>query len=360
MIPIAKPQIGEEEINAVTEVLKSGMLAQGKKVKEFEEQFAKYIGTKYAIATSSGTTALHVALLAHGIKQGDEVITSPFTFIASANAILFCGAKPVFADIDENTFNIDPKKIEEKINSRTRAIMPVHLFGQACDIDAIRDIAEKHQLILIEDACQSHGAEYNGKKAGTFGTGCFSFYPTKNMTTGEGGMITTNDEQIYAKAKLLREHGMPERYKHTMLGYNFRMTDINAAIGLVQLQKLEKYIQKRRENADFFSRNINVPGIILPAALNKTRHAYNQFTLRITSKCKLTREALMQKLTEAGIGNVTYYPTPVYEQEPYKSQKYPADCKIAERICKEVLSIPVHPNVIPEDLEQIKQFFQSI
>ncbi len=357
MIPIAKPQIGEEEINAVTEVLKSGMLAQGRKVKEFEEQFAKYIGTRYAIATSSGTTALHVALLAHGIKPGDEVITSPFTFIASANSILFCGAKPVFADIDENTFNIDPKRIEEKITLKTKAILPVHLFGQICDMDAIHKIAEKHKLILIEDACQSHGAEYNGKKAGSFGTGCFSFYPTKNMTTGEGGMITTNDEQIYNKAKLLREHGMPERYKHTMLGYNYRMTDINAAIGIIQLQKLERYIQKRRENAELFNKSINIPGIILPKVLNNTRHVYNQFTLRVTDKFKLTREELMQKLTEAGIGNVIYYPTPVYEQEPYKGQKYPADCKIAEKICKEVLSIPVHPNLSEDDLNKIKYFF---
>lgn len=360
MIPIAKPQIGEEEIKEVTEVLKSGMLAQGKKVKELEEQFAKYIGTKYAIATSSGTTALHVALLAHGIKPGDEVITSPFTFIASANSIMFCGAKPVFADIDENTFNIDPKRIEEKITPKTKAILPVHLFGQACDMDAICKIAEKHKLILIEDACQSHGAEYHGKKAGSFGTGCFSFYPTKNMTTGEGGMITTNDERVYSKAKLLREHGMPERYKHTMLGYNYRMTDISAAIGIVQLQKLEKYIQKRKENAEFFSKNIHIPGIILPRTINNAKHVYNQFTMRITDQFKFKREELMQKLTEAGIGNVIYYPTPVYEQEPYKNQKYPADCKTAEKICREVLSIPIHPNVTLEDLEQIRKFFQSI
>lgn len=360
MIPIAKPQIGEEEIKAVTEVLKSGMLVQGKKVKELEEQFARYIGTKYAVATSSGTTALHIALLAHGIKPGDEVVTSPFTFIASANSILFCGAKPIFVDVDETTFNINPQKIEEKITSQTKAIMPVHLFGQACDMAAIQKIAEKHKLILIEDACQSHGAEYAGKKVGAFGTGCFSFYPTKNMTTGEGGIITTNDEQIYNKAKILRDHGMPERYKHIMLGYNYRMTDIHAAIGIVQLQKLEKCIQRRRENAEFFAKNITLPGIMLPNALNNVRHVYNQFTLRITGKCRLEREEIMQKLTEAGIGNIIYYPTPVYEQEPYKSQKYPADCKTAERICREVLSIPVHPGVTAVDLEQIKKFFQSI
>jgi len=180
------------------------------------------------------------------------------------------------------------------------------------------------------------------------------------MTTGEGGMITTNDEQIYNKARLLREHGMPERYRHAMLGYNFRMTDIHAAIGLVQLQKLEKYIQQRRSNADFYNKNLNIPGIILPRTLENTRHVYHQFTLRITNQFKLKREELMKKLTEAGIGNVIYYPTPVYEQEPYKSQNYPADCKTAEKICKEVLSIPIHPNIQPIDLETIKNVFKLI
>jgi dTDP-4-amino-4,6-dideoxygalactose transaminase len=356
MIPIAKPDMTDDEIQAVAEVLKSGMLIQGKKVKELEEKFASFIGTKYAVATSSGTTALHIALLSHGIKFGDEVITSSFTFISSANSILFCSAKPIFVDIDPETFNIDASKIEEKITLNTKAIMPVHLFGQSCDMEAIQSIAEKHNLIIIEDACQSHGAEFNGKKVGSFGTGCFSFYPTKNMTTGEGGIITTNDAAIYEKAKLLRDHGMPKRYTYSILGYNFRMTDIHAAIGIKQLEKLEKYNTKRSSNAEFLNSNITVPGIITPKILQK--HVFNQYTLKITPECKFSREELMQKLTAAGIGNFIYYPTPIYDQEPYAD--YTKDCPIAEKISKQVLSIPVHPKVSSEDLQKIKNFFQSI
>lgn len=250
MIPIAKPNIGEEEKNAVMEVLESGMLAQGLKVKEFEERFAKYIGTKYAVATSNGTTALHIALLSSGIKKGDEVITTPFSFIASATSILFCNAVPVFADIKTKTFNINPNKIEKAITKKTKAIMVVHLYGQSSEMDRIKEIANKKKLSLIEDACQAHGAENNGKRVGSIGDiGCFSFYPTKNMTTGEGGMITTNDHVIAEKVRLLRDHGQKERYEHVIVGYNYRMTNIAAAIGIEQLQKLEQFNKKRRENA---------------------------------------------------------------------------------------------------------------
>lgn len=360
MIPIAKPDMTEEEIQAVAEVLKSGMLVQGKKVKELEEKFAKYIGTKYAVATSSGTTALHVALAAHGIGPGDEVITSPFTFIASANSILFCRAKPVFVDINPDTFNIDALKIEEKISPKTKAIMPVHLFGQTCDMEKINQIAEKHNLIIIEDACQAHGAEYKGKRAGSFGTGCFSFYPTKNMTTGEGGIITTNREEIYNKARLLRNHGMPERYNHTMLGYNYRMTDIHAAIGIKQIEKIEEYNHKRIQNAQFLTENINTAGILAPKTSPDSRHVYNQYTLRITNECRLRRAEIINNLKEAGIGHFIYYPNLVYEQEPYVSKEYPMDCPIAKETSEQVLSIPVHPNLSPEDLQKIKEVFQSI
>ncbi|MBN1645271.1 DegT/DnrJ/EryC1/StrS family aminotransferase [Candidatus Woesearchaeota archaeon] len=356
MIPIAKPDMTDVEVQAVAEVLKSGMLVQGKKVKELEEAFAKFIGTKYSIATSSGTTALHVALIAHGIGPGDEVLTSPFTFISTANSILFCGAKPVFVDIDPDTFNIDASKIQEKINSKTKAIIPVHLFGQSCDMDKITEIAEKYRLVVIEDACQSHGAEYKGKKTGSFGTGCFSFYPTKNMTAGEGGIITTNDEEIYNKACLLRDHGMPERYNHTILGYNYRMTDIHAAIGIKQLEKLEEYNKKRIENAQFLTENINIPGIITPKIQHK--HVFNQYTIKITPECKFSRKELMQKLKNAGIGHFIYYPCVIYYQEPYAD--YAKDCPIAEKISKQVLSIPVHPKLSNEDLQKLKEFFQSI
>jgi dTDP-4-amino-4,6-dideoxygalactose transaminase len=208
MIYMAKPQIGEEEKQAVMEVLDSGIIAQGPRVKAFEDAFAQMCGVNHAIATTSGTTALHLTMLAHGIKPGDEVITSAFTFIASANSILFVGARPVFVDIDPDTFNLDPDLIEAAITPRTKAILPVHLYGLACDMDPIMSIAKKHGLAVIEDACQSHGAIYKGRKAGSFGTGTFSLYPTKNITSGEGGMITTNDPVIDEKCRVLRQHGM--------------------------------------------------------------------------------------------------------------------------------------------------------
>ena len=251
-INIASPQIGKEEIKAVTDVMKSGMLAQGPRVAEFEEKFAKFIGTKYAVATSSGTTALEVALRAHGIKEGDEVITTPFTFIASANSILYTGARPVFVDIDPETFNIDPDLIEKAITKKTKAILPVHLYGSACDMTKIMQIAKKHHLDVIEDACQAHGAEWKNKKVGSFGTGTFSLYPTKNMTTGEGGMITTNDKEVYEQALLIRAHGSKVKYYHDILGYNYRMTDIEGAIGIEQLKKLPKFNKARQANARVF------------------------------------------------------------------------------------------------------------
>ncbi len=206
MITISAPVLEGNEIKAIGDVLKSGRLTQGPIVEEFEEAFALFIGTEYAIAVNSGTAALHVALLAAGVGEGDEVITTPFSFIATGNSILFCGARPVFVDIDENTFNINPNIIEQKITPRTKALLVVHLFGQSCEMDRITQICQRHRLILIEDACQAHGAEYQGRKVGSFGIGCFSFYPTKNMTTGEGGMITTDDKELADKARMIRNH----------------------------------------------------------------------------------------------------------------------------------------------------------
>ena len=253
-VSIASPVIEEEEINAVIDVMKSGMIAQGPKVIEFEEEFAKYVGAKYGIATNSGTSALHVALLAAGIGEGDEVITTPFTFAATGNSILYTGARPVFVDIDPETFTIDPAKIEEAITDKTKAIMPVQLYGQAADMEPIMKIAKEHDLIVIEDAAQAHGAEYNGEKVGNLGDmACFSFYPTKNMTTSEGGMITTNSEEFAENAKVFRAHGSATKYHHDVLGYNFRMTDIAAAIGLEQLKKIDSFNAKRIENGVKFA-----------------------------------------------------------------------------------------------------------
>ena len=351
MIPIAKPMIGEEEKEAVLEVLDSGMLAQGDKVKAFEEAFASYIGTHHAIATSSGTAALHTALLACGIKAGDKVITTPFTFIASANAVLYCSAKPVFADIDEKTFNIDPEEVNEKITGKTKAVLVVHLYGQACDMRAIVEICEDHNLRLIEDACQAHGAEYRGRKVGSFGdAACFSFYPTKNMTTGEGGMITTSSEEVAERARLLREHGSRQRYEHIALGYNYRMTDMAAAIGLVQLRKLDSMNARRRENARRLSEGLkSVEGITTPYVAPEVKHVFHQYTIRVKNRGKL-----LKRLEEAGIGYGIHYPRPVHRQKLYLELGYgEVSLPRAEKASREVLSLPVHPALSEGDVEYI-------
>ncbi|MCG2827545.1 MAG: DegT/DnrJ/EryC1/StrS family aminotransferase, partial [Thermoplasmatales archaeon] len=330
------------------------MLAQGEKVKEFEEKFAEYIGVKHAVATSNGTTALHLALLASGVKSGDEVITTPFTFISTATSILFCGAKPVFADINPGTFNIDPEKIEKMITGKTKAILPVHLYGQSCEMDRIMEIAEKHALVVVEDACQSHGAEYHHKKVGGIGdAGCFSFYPTKNMITGEGGMVTTNDEGLAEKIRTLRNHGQKERYNYAMVGYNFRMTDIAAAIGIEQLKKLDGFNDRRRGNAGFLSEQLN-DVVETPYVLPDVKHVFHQYTIK-TDK----RELLKENLKKEGIGFGIYYPEPLHFYEPLKRYGND-DLKNAENLCKNVLSLPVHPGLSEEDLEKIVQLIKSV
>lgn len=349
MINMAKPQIGDEEKKAVMEVLDSGMLAQGPRVKAFEEAFVQMCGTNHAIATTSGTTALHVAMLAHGIGKGDEVITSAFTFIASANSILYVGAKPVFVDIDPRTFNIDASQIEKAITKNTKAILPIHLYGLPCDMDAIMTIAKKHGLVVIEDACQSHGAEYKGRKVGLFGTGIFSFYPTKNITSGEGGMITTNDAVIDERCRVIRQHGMRKRYYHDELGFNFRMTDILAAIGLEQLKKLERFNEKRQANAEFLSTHLK--GVIVPAVPDGCKHVYHQYTIRVPDG---KRDALRAYLQEKGVGSEIYYPVPIHQQTFYVQELgYNMSLPETERAAKEVLSLPVHPALSAADLETI-------
>jgi dTDP-4-amino-4,6-dideoxygalactose transaminase len=349
MINIAKPQIGEEEKNAVLEVLDSGMIAQGPRVKAFEEAFADMCGVKHAIATTSGTTALHVSLLAAGIGENDEVITSPFTFIASANSILYTGARPVFVDIDPVTFNLNPAQIELAITPHTKAIMPVHLFGLSCDMDPILAIAERHHLRVIEDACQSHGALYKGKRVGSFGIGAFSFYPTKNMTSAEGGMITTNDATLAETCRVIRQHGMRRRYYHDELGFNFRMTDVHAAIGLEQLKKLESRNKQRGDNARFLSAHLE--GVIVPVEEDGYTHVYHQYTVRVPGG---KREALRNFLQESGIGSEIYYPVPVHKQTYYTEDLgYDLSLPEAERAAMEVLSLPVHPALSQSDLELI-------
>jgi dTDP-4-amino-4,6-dideoxygalactose transaminase len=349
MIPIAKPLIGEEEKTAVMCVLDSGMLASGPRTEEFEKKFAEYVGTKYAMATTSGTTALHLGLLALGVTHGNEVILPSFSFIATANVVLFCDAVPVFCDVDPKTFNIDPEKIEKLITKKTKAIMPVHLYGQAADMKPIQEIADNHGIHVIGDACQAHGAAYDGKMVGSFGdVECFSFYPTKNMTTGEGGMVTTDNEQIAELTISLRNHGREKTkwgYEHGRLGYNYRMTDIGAAIGLEQLKKLPKNIQMRQNNADYYDRHLL--NVETPYVIPKARHAYHQYTVKSTN-----RDALTQNLKKNEIGYGIYYPQPLHT---YKHlQKYAHnDLKISEKLRDEVVSLPVHPGLTNEELKKI-------
>jgi perosamine synthetase len=347
VIPISKPLIGEKEIAAVISVLESGQLAQGPRVAEFEDHFAAFCGVRHAIATSSGTTALVAALLAHGIGPGDEVITTPFTFVASANSILATGARPVFADIDAESYNIAPDLLAAKITSRTRAILPVHLYGYPCDMDSIMEIAESHGLAVVEDACQAHGAAIRGQKVGSFGTGCFSFYPSKNMTTGEGGMITTDDDEIAERTRLIRNHGQSETYHHVAPGYNFRMTELQAALGLVQLERLPEWTQKRIENASYLSARLS--NVVSPQVREGYLHVYHQYTVRVEGD----RDGALERLAEAGIGARVYYPLPVHQQPFYRRLGYEDALPVAERMSQQVLSLPVHPSLTEEDLDTI-------
>lgn len=353
MIPISKPYIGKEEKQAVLAVLDSGMLAQGPRVAALEERFAKLCGAKHAIATSSGTTALHVALLAHDIRPGDEVITTPFTFIASANSILYVGATPVFVDVDEETFNIDPAAVEKAITPRTKAILPVDLYGYLCDMEALQKIADRHGLVIIEDASQAIGAsvEYGGSThmAGGFGTGTFSLYATKNVMSGEGGIITTNDDAVAEQCRLLRSHGMKRRYYHEMVGYNFRMSDLHAAIGLVQMDRLEGFTAKRRANADFLSEKIET--VIIPKVKSGYGHVWHQYTVRVNGG--RDRDAAIAQLNAAGVGTGVFYPMPVHQHGYMRDLVGEVKLPVSEKLALEVISLPVHPHLSQDDLNTI-------
>jgi perosamine synthetase len=318
MIPIAHPLLGAEEEDAVLAVLRSGQLAQGERVAAFEKRFAELCQVPEAIAVSTGTAALHLALIAHEIGYGDEVITTPFSFAATANAILLVGAVPVFVDIDAETCNIDPSLVEAAITPRTKAILPVHLYGNPCDMQRLQAIAAEQHLVIIEDACQAHAASIDGKPVGSFGTGCFSFYPTKNMTTGEGGIITTSDPLIAERARLLRSHGQKERYHHVALGFNQRMTELQAAIGLAQLEKLERFTEKRRANAAYLSEHLG-PAVKTPPARDGYRHVYHQYTIRVPQES--SRDAWAAQLLKRGIGTAVHYPCPIHQQPFYQEAR---------------------------------------
>ena len=349
-IPLVRPVLGRAELTAVALVLRSGQLAQGPRVEEFEAAFAAMCGVRQAVAVNSGTAALMLALLAHGVGPGDEVITSPFTFVATANAVLMTGARPVFVDIRGEDFNIDPEVIPARITSRTKALLPVHLYGQPSHMDRIMEIGARHGLAVIEDACQAHGAEWRGRKVGSFGAGCFSFYPTKNMTTGEGGMITTNDLQMAERARRLRNHGASAPYRHAELGYNFRMTEVSAAIGLVQLQRLSTFTRKRRLHATYYTKRLR--GVILPGEAEQALHVYHQYTVRVPEG----RDTLRARLAEVGIETAIYYRTPLHLQPLYReSLGYRDSLPMAERLSREVLSLPVWPGMRVDERRRVAE-----
>ena len=348
-VPIAAPEVSAAAKEAVTDVLDSGMIADGEHVREFEAAFADYVGTDHAVATSSGTTALHAMFEAAGIGEGDVVVTSPFSFISSANAIKHAGAEPVFADVDAETFNLDPEHTRELVERRDdiTAIMPVHLYGLAADMDAFRELAAEFDLHLFEDAAQAHGATYDGEMVGSIGdAAAFSFYPTKNMTTGEGGMITTDDDAIAERARQVINHGRSGSYEHEFVGYNFRMTNMQAAIGHDQLQRLPDWLARRRENAEqLTARLADVPHVETPTRVDGRDHAFHQYTI-VTDH----RDALQSSLDANGVGYGVYYPMTIPDQPAYGRD---SPVPVARRLTETVLSLPVHPYVTDDDIETV-------
>lgn len=363
MISMAQPQIGQEEIDAVTEVMKSGMIASGAVVTEFEKQFSTYIGANYGVATSNGTTALHAALLGLEIGEGDKVITTPFTFIASSNSILFNRAIPVFIDIDADNYLLDLDKLEvylEKHNgSAIKAILVVHLFGLACDMQRLMNIAKKYDLKVIEDCAQSHGAMIANKKAGSFGdAACFSFYPTKNMTTSEGGIALFKEEAVANLSRKYVNHGRVDQYKHDVLGFNYRMTNICAAIGIEQLKKLPKMNATRIRNAELYNKLLaNNRFIQTPKVEVGYTHVYHQYTIIIEN---IERDAVQKILKDNDIGSAVVYPFSMTEQEFYSDKSECEGDEISRALSRKVLSLPVHPGLSETDIKTVCNVLNSI
>jgi len=355
MIPVAKPVFSEKTIREVSEVLRSGYIRQGPRTTEFEDKFREKVGAKYAYAVNSGTAALHIAYLSI-LKLGDEVITPAFTFFATASTVIYSNGKPIFADIDNRTFLIDPEDVKEKITERTRAIAPVHLFGNAANMDALNDLAEDHDLFIVHDSAQAHGTEYNGGDIGSFDTlNCYSFYPSKSMTTGEGGMVTTNDEKLYKLGKLIRSHGDDARYHHVMLGLNYRMTDIAAVIGLNQLSNLDRYLARRRHCGKILREGIKKIEGLHPQKIEKgVNHSYSYFSLVMNpSQFKCTRDEFLEALKAENIDCAVHYPIPLTRQPAITNLMKTEECPVSEDISKRIFSIPMHPELSDDDLEKI-------
>jgi perosamine synthetase len=345
MIPSARPDIGPEEAAAVADVIASGMIVQGRRVVELEERWAEYVGVKHAIAVSNGTIALMCIFAGMGLGPGDEVITVGHTFNATVSSILFTGATPVFVDIEPDTYLIDASRIEAAVTPRTRAICPVDLFGLVADMDMITAIADRHGLTVVEDACQAHGATFRGRRAGSWGHGAFSLYATKNMTTGEGGFITTDDDRLADWIRLYRNQGMRERYHHEILGYNFRMTDIAAAIGLVQFDKLERSTAARQVKAARYDAELADLGIQLPVTPEGRTHIFHQYTIGVGA----ARDAVVADLKAADIGVGIYYPIPVHRQPYVLERGIAADLPITDRIAAGCLSLPLYPGLTDDE-----------
>ena len=362
---IAEPDIGEEEIKAVVDVLKSRWLAHGPIVEEFERRFAEYVGARHAVAVVNGTAALKTLLWSLGIREGDEVIVPCFTFFATASTVIMVGAKPVFADIELKTYNVDPESVLERITPRTKAIVVVHLYGHPANMRVLREIAEDFNLILVEDAAQAHGARTPEGSVGGLGDGAaFSFYATKNMTTGEGGMITTNRDDVAELARLYRDHGQASKYVHVVLGENFRMTSIQAAIGLVQLARLEDMIAKRRRNASILNEALKGTGLLLPVEKPGYRHVYHQYVVRVDpEKTGVSRDRLAEELRGRGVGVAIHYPKPLPDQPLFRALGYPpasAICPNALLASRQVLSLPVHSRLSVEQVRCIGEAVKEV
>ncbi|HOB88931.1 MAG TPA: DegT/DnrJ/EryC1/StrS family aminotransferase [Bacillota bacterium] len=359
-VRMASPYHSTELEEAVISVLRSGRLIQGEKVMEFENALAEYLGCKHVIAVSSGTAALHLAFMALGVRPGDEVITTPFSFASSANAILYCGGTPVFVDIDPETFNIDPDLIEQSITPRTVGIEPVHLYGQPAEMDKIKAIADKYGLFIVEDAAQAIGAKYRGKKIGTIGDiACFSTYTTKNLHTMEGGFLTTSDDDLALRLRRLRNIGQESKYNHTLIGYNYRMTEVAAVIGIEQVKLIDEFSETRRSNAAYITDGLSAlkdRGIMTPYVAPHIDHVFHQYTVSIdANKAGMTRDDLALKLRDSGIETGIHYPVPIYDQPCFRAQfgSFRETCPVTEEACASVLSLPVHTGLSGEDLDHI-------
>jgi dTDP-4-amino-4,6-dideoxygalactose transaminase len=359
MIPINMPKIGEEEVQAVLEVIREGPLTnamgQGPKVLEFEKNYAKFAGVKHAVAVNNGTAALNAALLAAGVKHGNEVIVPSFTFVATAESVVFAGAKIVFADIDPETYTLSPEKVEQTINSKTKAILAVDLYGYSADMKALQEIAEKHDLVLIEDAAQAHGTTYQGKPAGSFAdAACWSLYASKNITTGEGGVITTDNDEMNEILRLIRNHGEKTKYTSVLMGNNYRMPEIEAAIGIVQLKKLPSFTAKRRKNAQQLTKILQQSKRLkLPTETEHNQHSWYLYTVRLVDGTEEERNLILKELKQKEIGAEAYYVNPVNTMEFYRNNYAKQELPETEKAAKQVFSLPVHPNVTSEQIDYI-------